>query len=109
MKRKKSACGYPIEMGSTIRLAEPGRGGRTPYPPYLPGMIVIAANLPRCTAFQHLEPLAYHLVAERHGLSTFSGACDACQCSVAERHSPRSSTVARRCTPAWISSSVSAA
>ena len=31
--------------GSTIRLAEPGCGGLTPYPPYLPGTMLIACTL----------------------------------------------------------------
>ena len=47
MKRKKSYYGYPIEMGSTMRLAEPGRGGLTPYPPYLPGIMAITEILLR--------------------------------------------------------------
>jgi hypothetical protein len=29
----------------TILLADPGRGGLTPYPPYLPGMMLIASIL----------------------------------------------------------------
>src|SRR5262249_15186939 len=36
---------HPSGMGSTIRLAEPGRGGLTPYPPYLPGTMAIAKIL----------------------------------------------------------------
>jgi hypothetical protein len=44
---KGRSCGYPKGIGSTMRLAEPGRGGRTPYPPYLPGMMAIVEILLR--------------------------------------------------------------
>src|SRR6267142_1722559 len=35
----------PSGIGSTILLADPGRSGLTPYPPYLPGMMLIAHAL----------------------------------------------------------------
>src|SRR5262245_50760008 len=38
---------HPSGMGSTMRLAEPGRGGLMPYPPYLPGMMAIVGILLR--------------------------------------------------------------
>src|SRR6266571_519550 len=38
---------HPSGIGSTILLAEPGRGGLTPYPPYLPGMMAIVETLLR--------------------------------------------------------------
>src|SRR5713101_2935310 len=47
----------PSGIGSTSLLAEPGRGGLTPYPPYLPGMMAIMETL----LFSHRSVFAAHL------------------------------------------------
>jgi hypothetical protein len=39
-RRTRSPTGV-VSSPPTIRLADPGRGGLTPYPPYLPGMMLI--------------------------------------------------------------------
>src|SRR5262245_4257899 len=43
----------PSGIGSTILLAEPGRGGLTPYPPYLPGTMAIAGTLLQPQSWQY--------------------------------------------------------
>src|SRR5712691_5080497 len=47
---------HPSGIGSTILLAEPGRGGLTPYPPYLPGMMAIVETLLRLHSTPQLAP-----------------------------------------------------
>src|SRR5262245_51657602 len=63
-KGKGRSCDYPTGMGTTMRLAEPGRGGLTPYPPYLPGIMAIAEILlRRCNTpiTRHAQGTAAHV------------------------------------------------
>src|SRR5207244_11741238 len=65
LSARASVFFHPSGLGSTMRLAEPGRGGLTPYPPYLPGTMAITEILlrlrnallshPPLTAARHLS------------------------------------------------------